>query len=559
MAWEREKGYGPEDIATGKYFESIEDAYDHAYSLLERFSDPLPRLPISTLEMDATYNFKTHRWGLRDFHGGRILIMTKRTSDGKKWAEIGTGGLETWSGFVSEAYHSKLMWPSCFPLFNRIRRSDPEISIVRQLFSALARRVSLKYEAGVDEPQEVDEKAVAFGNEVLADLEGGVSQLVDTIVSYVPFLGWGWWEVVPALRREGWKPPDDDPWRSRFDDGLLGIRKLAFRDHSSFKQWDMDDDTGRLYGFVQHDSPNPEVTIPLEQSLHLKFGDNVNPEGLSPLEAIWRLERIKYGLEIVQGIGFEHAAGYLDVKSEADKLTSNDIEHIKRQARAILTAQEGNFASWPKGYSGEIKDIPFSAAPAILDAIKYYGILKLQIFSMQWIALSSTTGTGSFAAKKEDTTMFVLYFNAMMEGFAEQIGTQLEPWIFGRNAEAFPGLEQKPKLVATKLDKTVDLAELTTWVDMLLERGFSLDDDDAIWIRQRAGMRESLPVDDSETIDEVPDSKESEDSDESKGEDSIDEEDVRGALSAFSQWATKRAPWVNRIMGAKVKGTDDDE
>jgi hypothetical protein len=68
MAWEREKGYGPEDIATGKYFESIEDAYDHAYSLLERFSDPLPRLPISTLEMDATYNFKTHRWGLRDFH-----------------------------------------------------------------------------------------------------------------------------------------------------------------------------------------------------------------------------------------------------------------------------------------------------------------------------------------------------------------------------------------------------------------------------------------------------------------------------------------------------------
>jgi hypothetical protein len=168
---------------------------------------------------------------------------------------------------------------------------------------------------------------------------------------------------------------------------------------------------------------------------------------------------------------------------------------------------------------------------------------------MQWIALSSTTGTGSFAAKKEDTTMFVLYFNAMMEGFAEQIGTQLEPWIFGRNAEAFPGLEQKPKLVATKLDKTVDLAELTTWVDMLLERGFSLDDDDAIWIRQRAGMRESLPVDDSETIDEVPDSKESEDSDESKGEDSIDEEDVRGALSAFSQWAMSMTDFGRRLRG----------
>jgi hypothetical protein len=121
--------------------------------------------------------------------------MTKRTSDGKKWAEIGTGGLETWSGFVSEAYHSKLMWPSCFPLFNRIRRSDPEISIVRQLFSALARRVSLKYEAGVDEPQEVDEKAVAFGNEVLADLYWGLESSPSAITHLSSN---GIWTMTPA-------------------------------------------------------------------------------------------------------------------------------------------------------------------------------------------------------------------------------------------------------------------------------------------------------------------------------------------------------------------------
>ena len=94
---------------------------------------------------------------------------------------------------------------------------------------------------------------------------------------------------------------------------------------------------------------------------------------------------------------------------------------------------------------------------------------------------------------------------------------------------------------------------------MLLERGFSLDDDDAIWIRQRAGMKESLPIDDSEPIDEVPDSGGTEDADEGDAEDAIDEEDVRGALSAFQQWASKRAPWVNRILGARVKGGDDDE
>ena len=61
-----------------------------------------------------------------------------------KFAEIGSSGLEAWSGFIREAYHADLQWPKVQPLFSRIRRSDPELTIVRTIvISGSDRRIRL--------------------------------------------------------------------------------------------------------------------------------------------------------------------------------------------------------------------------------------------------------------------------------------------------------------------------------------------------------------------------------------------------------------------------------
>lgn len=427
-------------------------------------------------------------------------------SSESKWTEIGTPGLEIMSGFVSEAYHADLQWPACQPLFSRIRRSDPEISIIRQLFVALASDIGVMFQTPeqVESPTDDDKKAVDFGNEILEDLDGGIAGWIDTLISYVPFMGWGWWEVVPGLRRKDWRPPGGDPWRSRFEDGRIGLRRLAWRDHSSFDKWEIDEYTGQLHGMWQRDHPNEPVLIPLDRSVHLTFGDMVNPEGLSPLEAIWRLERIKYGLEVIQGIGFEHSAGHVKFQSDQN-LTSADKTNIKKAARALLTAQEGNYMLLPGHIQAEVVDVDFGASRSILEAIKYYGILKLQLYSMQWVALSATSGVGSYAAKKEDTTMFVLYFNAMMKGFLDQLDRQIGKWIFDINKEAFPNMTMRPKLVPTPIEKIIDLGDLTQFVEMLLLTGFPIDNQDLIAIRRKSDfLPEALPVEEDEIEPIVP-------------------------------------------------------
>lgn len=415
--------------------------------------------------------------------------------------EIGKSGLKEFSGYVQEAYNRELTWPSVQPLYSRLRRSDPEIAAVRQVFTALARSVAFHWELP-DDANDADKAAAEFGETVLDDLEGGMSDFTETMVSQVPFFGWGWWEVLPGYRDPKWAPPEGDEWRSQYDDKRIGIRRLAWRDTSSFYRWDMDD-KGRVMAMIQYAIPDPPVSIPASNSLHLKYGDAHNPEGLSPLEAVWRLERIKYGLEVVQGIGFEHAAGYLDITAN-DKLSDEDKVVIKRIAKAILSAQEGNYAAWPKGVTGEIKDVPFSAAPSILDAIKYFGILKLQIFNMQWMALSATSGSGSFAAMNDSSSMFVMTYNAMIEGFARQMDAQIGKRLFRWNN--FPGITKRPHLKADTINK-LSLSELAS-ILAPLKSAMNFGPEDIKAIRKQTGfMPETLPEGDeapAQSVDVAP-------------------------------------------------------
>ena len=404
--------------------------------------------------------------------------------------ERGYTGLQQFMGFVETAYHRDLRWPGVQPLYSRMRRSDPEVSIVRVIFSALARGINLQVELP-DKATDKDKRAGEFIEQTMEDMDGGQSTFIDTLIGNVPFFGWGWWEIVPGMRSETWTPPGEDDWRSQYKDNLIGIRRLGWRDSSSFFKWDFSDN-GKVRGMTQYIYPEPEVTLPLDDSLHLTFGDAHNPEGLTPLEAVWRLERIKYGLEIVQGMGFEHSAGYLSVKTEK-KLDDTDKVAIREAARAIMTAQEGNYATWPAGFVGELMDVNFAAAASILEAIKYYGVLKLQLFNMQWVALSATTGTGSLAAMSDSSSMFMVTFNAMMDGFASQIDKKLVSKLAQWNPSIFTGLTARPRITVTPLGKKVSLSELAQLLAPIRDT-MPMGDEDFAAIRKLTGfLPEALP------------------------------------------------------------------
>lgn len=421
------------------------------------------------------------------------------------YEELGTPGHEAQGGFVAKAYLADLYWPTVFPLYNRLRRSDPEISIVREIFATVGASITIEFDLP-ETPSDDDKRFQQFGNEVLDDLQGGIARWRDAYVNYVPFMGWAWWDAVPGLRVTGWRPPDpDDEWRSQYNDGLIGLRRLAFRDHSSFDSWDLTKKTGRLKGMWQNDPPNDRKLLPLGRSLHIVYGDVDNPEGLTPLEAVHRLERIKYGLEVIQGIGYEHAAGYLSVtKTLQGDLTTADKGNIKEAARRILTAQEGNYAAWPYGFTGDVMDVSFSAAGSILSAIQHYSMLKLALFNMQWVAMSTISATGSYAALSDSTALWLLAFNNMLAGAVGQMDEQLGNRLLEMNKGSFPGITTRPKLKASKVAKLINLPELSTFF-AALKGLLPLGDDDYLEFRKQSGfLPETLPTAETSNPDKAP-------------------------------------------------------
>jgi hypothetical protein len=218
-----------------------------------------------------------------------------------------------------------------------------------------------------------------------------------------------------------------------------------------------------LHGFYQRDWPNPEVYIPLDISTHVTLGDPTSPEGLSPFEALWRLESFMYNLEIIFGIGSEHAAGHAKFQSE-QKLSATDQANIKDAARALLSAIEGNYLTLPGHITADIIDVPFAAGSVILEAIKHYGHLKAQVLNMQWMSLSLTGDAGSNASMFTSANMWLTAFNAQMSGAAKVIGEQLATQLRGYNRAQFGSVKKLPVLKATPVEANIDLLELAQFV-----------------------------------------------------------------------------------------------
>lgn len=467
-------------------------------------------------------------------HQKQTNELAAPSNPGGKWAEIGTGGLNSFGGYISEVYTTELQYPGCVPLLDRMYQADPEVAIVRYQSTAWGGNLGIDHVMPdeVEKPTDDDKRALDFSYSVAEEIEGGglTRGLTDGLIR-APFYGWGLWNTPPGMRNPDFTPPNNDQWRSNANDGLIGYRRLAFRRYSSFHRWELSDETGKATGMWQLDSPNPQTLIPFDSSLHLTFGDNDNPEGLGTAIALYRLEGIKRAYETIMGIGFEHSAGHLKVKS-TEQLSADDKTNIRTMARMISSAQPGNYMALPANLDGNLVDVSFGAGASLLEVVRYYSILKLALMGMGWLAnASGISGVGSFANVKDSSQMAVMLFNAMASDFVRQMDEQLWTRLFAFpvNKAAFPNLTARPRLKLVPLDKDIPLLELGQ-----LSQAFAaimpLGDEDFLAMRKKSGFlpnilpeKEEMPEPEP-TTPETDNTTEAEDSLEGDGTPEMDSE-----------------------------------
>lgn len=237
-----------------------------------------------------------------DADAGALLGGQTRDFDQYQLASYGATGLSHWGYDVFEEFLPQLRYPYAAKIYKEMADNDPTIGAVLYMVEQLVRKAKWKVVAASDSKEDL--AAAKFLEQCMDDMSSSWTDVISEVLSEFTY-GWSFLEVVYKFRRG---PGQKDPkYRSKYDDGRIGWRKMPIRSQHSLLGWSFDSDDGGIKAFLQQPAPDYKVrAIPLSKGLLFRTKmSRDNPEGKSLLRSAYRPWYFKKRIEEIEGIGIE--------------------------------------------------------------------------------------------------------------------------------------------------------------------------------------------------------------------------------------------------------------
>lgn len=445
---------------------------------------------------------------------------------------LGVAGVRMSSGFVQDEFLQTLIGAAGRSVYRQMRDNDDTVGAFFFILEGILRAVpwEVDYEEGDDnkgtgvEAESVEdisyrnidkpEMAIAFLEGVLFDDMASTwdETLVDVLTMYV--FGWQYSEII-WKKRNGLQE-DISAMSSVFNDGLIGIHRLADRSQETIYKWDVR--SGEVYGMWQQD-PNggEQLYIPVQKAIHFTSTPNKgNPEGRSILRNAYRPWFFKKNLQEQEAMGIERNLNGLPVISipnailtgtdaasvAAKRLYESVVRDVKynEQGGLVIPSDpwfdgEGNPTSL-RQVTMELLSANTSTAIDADKVIQRYDIAIARSVAAQFLMMSSKGSTGGYSQSKNETDLFFRAVEGMVNDIASTFNRQLIPKIWRIN-----GLDPKimPYLKPGRLNP-VDLDQLGKYVKDLSGSGFALFDSNTEEYLRESGGLPPKPEEGDETI-----------------------------------------------------------
>lgn len=252
--------------------------------------------------------------------------------------ELGTTGLRRTGGFVIDDQLNALRGTNAVSAWREMSDNDPIVGALLFAIEKLILKVEWRVDPYTDENGDSTPEDVAVAEFVEScrhDLNESWSSLLQGILTMLPF-GWSLHELV-YKRRLG--PDQTDPTkRSRFNDGKIGWRKIAYRAQETRWQWIFGPDGG-LEGMSQWDpSTGKHADIPIEKALLFRTTvAKANPEGRSILRNSFRPWYYKRRIEEFEAVGIERDLAGLPIAYVPPALLSQAATDAQKASLSAIT------------------------------------------------------------------------------------------------------------------------------------------------------------------------------------------------------------------------------
>jgi len=372
--------------------------------------------------------------------------MAQRLSETESKKILGVAGSNTPNGQIrSDEFIPELRGKRAIKKYREMRDNDATIGAIMYSFEQVLRDVDMKIKPADD--SEEAKKWAAWVETVLDDMDHTLDDHVAEALSYLTY-GFAWFEVV-YKRRVGPKVLDPKK-RSKYTDGLIGIRKIAPRAPWTVNKFEVDQKSGDILGLYQDTSSYYGTNfIPVTKSLYYRTTSiNNDPSGRSVLRNAYTSYTYLSNLQSIEAIAVEREmhgipvgripSEYLSPDATADQAAiRTSFEQILRdlklneQGYALLPSDlyldsEGN----PTGGVGtRLVDIELITSNGNrnvdIDPIirRYQHDIARSVLS-EFLLLGSQAG-GSYALSKSKTDLFLRALESYIQAIVDVLNKQL--------------------------------------------------------------------------------------------------------------------------------------
>jgi hypothetical protein len=268
--------------------------------------------------------------------------MTKQLSETESKKILGVAGTSTRNGTLkADDLQPELRGKRAIRKYREMRDNDATIGAALYAVEQMLRDVPIKVVPSDD--SDTAKLEAEFVESVLEDMDHSLDDHISEALSFLTF-GFSAFEVV-YKRRVG--PYERSPKKcSKFTDGRIGIRKIAPRAQWTINRFEVDDQSGDLYGFYQDISSGFGTNyIPMRKAiLYRTTTINGDPSGRSILRNAYAAYERLNAIQQYEAIGIErelagipHAevpAEYLSADAtEAQQAVLNQMKEILRDLK----------------------------------------------------------------------------------------------------------------------------------------------------------------------------------------------------------------------------------
>ena len=412
----------------------------------------------------------------------------RKLSETASKIELGVYGKNTYTGEIrADEFLQELRGKKAIQKYREMRDNNAIIGSIMYAVEQTLRDVKIEVVPAND--TEEAKKEVEFLKSVLDDMDHSLDDHISEALSYLTY-GFSWFEIV-AKRREG--DARSPKKNSKYNDGRIGIKKLAIRAPWTVNRFEVDLESGEVLGLWQDVTWGKRpAMIPVEKSLYYRTTSlNNDPSGRSVLRNAYVSYTYLNKIQGYEAVAIERELHGVPVgRMPAEYLSGDattDQANLRGQFERILRDLKNNeqgYALLPSDLYVDADGKPTNQRLMDIELITANGSRSIQIdpvvkryqhdiarsLMAEFLMLGSAGG--SYALSKTKTDLFLRSLESYINAIVDVLNKQLVERLWQLNGLSF---DVMPKLVAGDVAPH-DLREIAAFLRNINGAGIEVKD-----------------------------------------------------------------------------------